>query len=189
MRSSHLSFAQAFGIASTMRVTIMTVMAAAVLACSPAPLTTDDLYGAEPASKPDAAAPPDAKLAQPDTATPDVRPLDTDPPPRLGVLSGTVSDRCTGEPISALVGIAGKHTCSFQGKGGFFLEGLPTDIMLTLASAAPGYRTFSKVIMIEAGGTPFNIKLERVDEASNSSCDAPKPPTPVCVCDLPTCVH
>ena len=172
-----------------MRVTTLTMMAAALLACSPAPLTTDDLYGPEITLKLDAAVGPDAKPAPRDSATSDVLPVDTDPPLHLGVLSGTVSDRCTGEPINALVGIAGKHMCSFQGKGGFFFDGLPTNIMLTLASAAPGYRTFSKSIVVEAGGTTFDIKLDRVDEANNSSCEAPKPPTPVCVCDLPGCVR
>lgn len=172
--------------------TTMATAVAILSACSPAPLTTDQLYG----ETTDAGHVVDTSVPKVslDTALPDTA-VSTDviaPPDAMaavtGFISGIVIDRCSRDQINALVGIADKHVCSFQGKGSFFITGVPADVNLTLAAGAPGYKGFSKSIVVATNGTPDEvIALTRLGATTDEGCDAPKPPAPVCICDRPGC--
>ena len=80
-----------------------------------------------------------------------------------GMLSGIVTDRCDGHSLSALVGIAGRHQCSFAGKGAYFFSQLPLGT-LELAAAKDGYMPFAQVIEVKAGGTVLDVKLTRATD-------------------------
>jgi hypothetical protein len=198
MRFRSLSEFHRSGIeASMLRQTFIAIAVVCATACSPEPLTTDQLYGstrdagrAVDASVPklpadtasaDTFVPPDAMPALDVMVPPDVQPQ------VFGTISGSVTDRCSGDPINALVGIANKHWCSFQGKGGFYFSNVPANVSLTLVAGAPGYKGYAQPIVILASGTTFDIKLTRLGESSDMSCDAAKPPAPVCICDKPGC--
>lgn len=171
--------------------TTMAIAAVAVSACSPEPLTTDQLYG----STRDAGPVVDTSVPKvpSDTVLPDTSVLiDVMAPADVmaqvtGTISGNVTDRCSGDPINALVGIANKHWCSFQGKGGFSFTGVPADINQALVAGAPGYKGFSQPVVVLTTGITFDIKLIRLGATTEEGCDAPKPPAPVCICDKPGC--
>ncbi|MDX2019646.1 MAG: hypothetical protein SF187_05345 [Deltaproteobacteria bacterium] len=162
-----------------------------ISACSVPPLTTEDLTGGKRDASSVVADAAPAKVDGPSDAgvAPDASEPRLDTAPMLdGVLSGIVVDACTGKAINALVGIAGKHLCSFAGKGGFYFTGLPTGIELELASAAPGYQAFGKAVVISAAGTTVKIVLDRVDASSEAPCGVPEPPEPMCSCLQPGCI-
>lgn len=171
--------------------TTMAIAVVIVSACSPEPLTTDQLYG----STRDAGRVVDTSVPKvpSDTALPDTFvSADVMPPTDVkaqvtGTITGNVTDRCSEDPINALVGIANKHWCSFQGKGGFFFTGVPANINQALVAGAPGYKGFSQPVVVLTTGTTFDIKLIRLGATTEDGCDAPKPPAPVCICDKPGC--
>jgi hypothetical protein len=95
-----------------------------------------------------------------------------------GMLSGVVTDRCTGAGLSANVGIAGQHHCSFVGKGSYFFTGLPLGT-LRLAVALDGYQLASMTVVVGARGTVADVALSR---ATPDGCVGPAPSPPVCTC-------
>jgi hypothetical protein len=99
-----------------------------------------------------------------------------------GMLSGTVSDACTGAGISALVGIAGQHVCSYQTKGSYFVNGLPLG-MLKLAAAKTGYELYGDTVEIATGGVVHDIRMVRV-----GGCDAGAPADNACSCTTSSCL-
>jgi len=100
-----------------------------------------------------------------------------------GMLSGVVNDHCGGRALSALVGIAGRHQCSFAGKGAFFFSQLPLGT-LELAVAKDGYLPFAAVVEVKAGGTVMNVSLTR---AADPDCAGQAPADTGCVCDGGAC--
>ncbi len=100
-----------------------------------------------------------------------------------GMLSGVVTDRCSGRPLSAKVGIAGRHMCSFEGKGSFFFTNLPLGT-LRLAVALDGYDLVSMTVVIAPGGTVADVAMTR---AAPLTCADPGPVVPACTCVEPTC--
>jgi len=102
-----------------------------------------------------------------------------------GMLSGVVTDHCGGRPLSALVGIAGRHQCSFSGKGAFFFSQLPLGT-LELAVAKDGYMPFAQVIEVKAGGTIMDVSLTR---AADPACAGQAPADTGCVCEGTACTH
>lgn len=100
-----------------------------------------------------------------------------------GMLSGVVNDHCGGHPLSALVGIAGRHQCSFAGKGAYFFSQLPLGT-LELAVAKDGYLPFAAVVEVKAGGTVMNVNLTR---AADPDCAGQAPADTGCVCDGGAC--
>jgi hypothetical protein len=180
---------------ATARIWLLAALAGA-FACDVAPLTRAQLFGAGPAAEPDAGAgadamdAPAADAADADAAPPaDAGDADAEPTPACapggGFLSGGVVDAC--DPavwLSANVGIAGQHTCSFPDKGSFTLRGLPVGCRLTLTAAKPGYEPWRKVVVIPHEGLAGEvIRLERV-----GGCAGPAPPAVACRCDVPGCV-
>jgi hypothetical protein len=148
-------------------------------ACDLADLTHAQLYGAvtpvgDAGPRPPA---PDAGDAAPDAH---------DAGPAIYV-SGAVTNACTGDIIDALVGIAGRHTCSFAGKGSFFIriDDVPAGVTVTLTAAKKGYHPYSAQVVLDRSGVPHDIALvPDPDCASN-----PRPATEACVCQLPSCVQ
>lgn len=105
--------------------------------------------------------------------------------PRVGtgMISGAAYDACRHTSVNAKVGIAGRHACTSDGKGGFYFTGIPLG-RLTLAAAAGGYELFVKEVTIVPGGNTLEIPLIR---AAPTTCDD-APPTPTaCSCLDPTC--
>jgi hypothetical protein len=103
-----------------------------------------------------------------------------------GILSGVVFDKCGAMPLGALVGIAGRQQCSFQGKGAYFFNDLPLG-KLTLAAALAGYDATSTTIEIVPGGVRQDLTLTRTGAApGGDGCDVARPQT-VCTCTAPTC--
>lgn len=198
MRSNHLSSRRASGIGRFMNNGWAIVLAGCgLLACTGAPLTTDELYGPGVSVR-DAAVVFDGGGGTTDgesSPTIDALPMETATPvdmvmARRGTLSGMVTDACNGQLLNVPVGIAGRHQCSFHLKGSFYFSDLPTGEPLALTSAAPGYRPFIKAMVLSPEGTPpEEIKLQRVDENGEVTCDVPRPPTPVCSCVVPGCVQ
>ena len=99
-----------------------------------------------------------------------------------GMLSGAVTDACSGTGVAALVGIAGQHVCSYQIKGSYFVNGLPLG-MLKLAAAKTGYELYGDTVDIVAGGVVHDIRLMRV-----GGCTAPVPEDNACTCTPSACV-
>jgi hypothetical protein len=166
-------------------------------ACSVDPLTAAQLYGGPGDAAVAAGAPApaaDAPAALPDarsTAPPDGAPPPPDAAPAAscrmtdlgGSVSGDVFDDCDGQPLEALVGIGGKHTCSFQGKGSFYIPGLPVGCDLWLTSKREGYHEHGETVTIKPNGNPgLRIRLRR-----QTPCPAPRP-AGACQCTGPTCV-
>jgi hypothetical protein len=89
--------------------------------------------------------------------------------------------------IDALVGIAGRHLCSFSGKGSFFfqIDDVPAGVTVTLTAAKKGYRPYSAPVLLDAHGVLAEVKLspDQGDCASN-----PTPDTEPCSCTQPGCV-
>jgi hypothetical protein len=102
-----------------------------------------------------------------------------------GMLSGVVTDHCGGRALSALVGIAGRHQCSFSGKGAFFFSQLPLGT-LELAVAKDGYMPFAQVVEVKAGGTIMDVSLTR---AADPACGGQAPADTGCVCEGTACTH
>jgi hypothetical protein len=99
----------------------------------------------------------------------------------VGMLSGQVVDACSGNTISAQVGIAGQSLCSVTGKGAYFFTQLPLGD-LWLSAHKVGYQRFGMAVNIVPGGVIQEIRLERV-----GGCDAPAPDPGGCTCTGPTC--
>lgn len=100
-----------------------------------------------------------------------------------GMLSGVVTDRCTGRPLSAKVGIAGRHVCSYEGKGSYFFTNLPLGT-LRLAVALDGYDLVSMTVVIAPGGSLADVAMTRT---APLTCADPAPVVPACTCVEPTC--
>jgi hypothetical protein len=98
-----------------------------------------------------------------------------------GMISGQVFDDCSGDGISALVGIAGKRMCSFQGKSAFFFTQIPLG-KLKLAAWKDGYELYGLTVDVIPGGLVKDIRLMRV-----GGCTAPQPADVACSCTTPTC--
>ena len=99
-----------------------------------------------------------------------------------GMLSGIVTDACSGSVIAALVGIAGQHVCSYKFKGSYFVNALPLG-MLKVAAAKTGYELYGDTVDIVAGGVVHDIRMMRV-----GGCSAPAPADNVCTCTTSSCV-
>ncbi|MFL5304811.1 MAG: hypothetical protein ACJ8F1_06335 [Polyangia bacterium] len=100
-----------------------------------------------------------------------------------GMLSGVVTDRCSGRPLSAKVGIAGRHMCSYEGKGSYFFTNLPVGT-LRLAVALDGYELVSMTVVVAPGGSVADVAMTR---AAPLTCADPGPVVPACTCAEPTC--
>jgi hypothetical protein len=98
-----------------------------------------------------------------------------------GMLSGVVTDACSGAALSALLGIAGQHSCSYFGKGSYFFSGLPVG-MLKLAAAKEGYELYGVTVEIRAGGVIRDVAMTRI-----GGCAAPAPPDNPCTCTTSSC--
>jgi hypothetical protein len=110
--------------------------------------------------------------------------LDTAPDvAAMGMLSGTVIDTCTRNGLDALVGIAGRHTCSYPQKGSYFFRAVPLGT-LKLAAAKEGYALFEATIEIVPGGNIHNIEMV---PAGDGGCAALPSPAIACTCTTPTC--
>jgi len=99
-----------------------------------------------------------------------------------GMLSGVVTDACSGVGIAALVGIAGQHVCSYQTKGSYYANALPLGT-LKLAAAKTGYELYGDTVDIVTGGVVHDIRLMRV-----GGCDAPAPADNICTCTASSCM-
>ena len=97
------------------------------------------------------------------------------------MLSGVVTDACSGMGVSALVGIAGQHVCSYQTKGSYFVTGVPLG-MLKLAAAKTGYELYGDNVEIVAGGVVHDIQLMRI-----GGCAAAVPADNACACTSSSC--
>jgi hypothetical protein len=138
-----------------------------------------------------------ADTTAPDATAPDLSPPDrtpdADPDPNCdysnlnGSISGSVWDDCNGAPLAnAQIGIAGKHTCSWDGKGSYDIPGLPVGCDKTLTSARAGFKPFAIAVHVNRNGiTRADIRLERVAPCNPSE---PTPPAEKCVCTDATCV-
>jgi hypothetical protein len=102
-------------------------------------------------------------------------------------VSGGVYSACDGAALDALVGIAGRHTCSFRGKGSFFfrIDDLPAGVMVTLTAAKPGYRPYSVALDLDRGGVIHDVRLV---PAEGDCASNPQPATSACSCTMPSCV-
>jgi hypothetical protein len=100
-----------------------------------------------------------------------------------GMLSGTVRSSCGGAGIDALVGIGGRHTCSYPDKGSYFFPRLPVGA-LKLTAAKAGYALYEATIVIAAGGNIHDIQLDPADPAGCGT--VPAPPV-ACTCTTSTC--
>lgn len=117
-------------------------------------------------------------------ATDGASPVDTAPEvAALGMLSGTVRDTCTLNGLDALVGIAGRHTCSYPQKGSYFIRAVPLGT-LKLAAAKDGYALYEATIEIVPGGNIHNIDMV---PATAAGCAALPSPPLACTCTTPTC--
>jgi hypothetical protein len=181
----------------------MGAMATGVSACDLSPLTREALFAAAGSGFEDAGTAESERSDAANLGAAEAGPIvgDTAPdagpqtdavsaPPRCepashdGLLSGAVVDKCTGEYLEAQVGIAGRHTCSFVGKGSFFFRDLPTGCVLTLTSAKPGYALFVRELVVPPEGSSVLIELER----AASGCTDPPPAPTACRCEQPTCM-
>ncbi len=175
-------------------------MAAGAAACDVAPLRGADLFEADAGAAGAGGAPPRDAAAEPDLPADrdaaaerdaaadrdapgaDAAPVVCVPRGTSGLLSGQVTDACTGRPIEAQVGIAGFHTCSFPGKASYHFAGLPTGCRLTLTAAKRGYVPFSRKVVIPEGGDGIDIEL-----VWEGGCAAAPPPETACRCDATIC--
>lgn len=100
-----------------------------------------------------------------------------------GMLSGTVRDSCSVSGTDALIGIGGRHTCSFKDKGSYFFARLPVGT-LKLTAAKMGYALYEATVVITAGGNIHDIQLGPVEPGG---CAAVPMPPVACSCTTPTC--
>ena len=100
-----------------------------------------------------------------------------------GMLSGTVRDSCGSTGTDALIGIGGRHTCSYPNKGSYFFARLPVGT-LKLTAAKPGYALYDATVVIAAGGNIHDIQLGPAEPAG---CAALPVPPVACTCSTPTC--
>jgi hypothetical protein len=118
-----------------------------------------------------------------DAATSDTRPDGSgDVVPRM--LSGSVTDACTGRGIAARVGIAGRRQCSVAMKGAYYFDNLPEG-NLALVAFKEGYKLFEVAVLITAEGTIQDIVLTP-DTARG--CADRLPVDVACECTLPGCI-
>lgn len=108
-------------------------------------------------------------------------PLDL--PAVTGMLSGTVRESCGNGGTDALIGIGGRHTCSFPDKGAYFLAQLPVGTLKLTASKA-GYALYEATIVITAGGNIHDIQLGPADAGGCPTL--PMPPV-ACTCTSSAC--
>ena len=101
-----------------------------------------------------------------------------------GMLSGTVRDSCGSSGIDALVGIGGRHTCSYRAKGSYFFPRLPLGT-LKLGATKEGYALYEATVEIVAGGTIHDIQLVPADAAGG--CATLPAPAVACTCTASTC--
>jgi hypothetical protein len=118
-----------------------------------------------------------------DAATSDTRP-DGGGDVWRRMLSGSVTDACTGRGIAARVGIAGRRQCSAAMKGSYYFDILPEGD-LALVAFKEGYRLFEVAVLITAEGTIQDIVLAP-DTARG--CAAPLPVDVACECTIPGCI-
>jgi len=160
-----------------------------LVGCGVQPLTSAELFGGAPdaAEAGTRVAPPVTDAASPPSDTPAA---DTQPAVAEcrgtnlnGSVSGDVSDDCDGSLLDALVGVGGKHTCSFSGKGSFHISGLPVGCDHFLTSIKEGYFGYGEPITIKPNGNPgLRIRLRR-----KGGCPGPRPDPPACSCTAATC--
>lgn len=161
--------------------TLFLLMAAA---CDLSPLRDDDLFESTRVVVADAAA---ADVAQPDVAQPDTQAPTCQSASRTGILSGIAVDKCTGAAVNVLVGIFGRHQCSFAGKGSLCFNNLPVHCDLTLTAGHPGYKPFFRTINIPPEGSA-SVKIE-LERAVGTCADPPPPNAGSCACNTSmTCV-
>jgi hypothetical protein len=117
-------------------------------------------------------------------ATDGPAPIDTAPDVAApGMLSGTVRDTCTHNGLDALVGIAGRHVCSYPQKGSYYFRAVPLGT-LKLAAAKDGYALYEATIEIVPGGNIHDIDMV---PATTGGCGALPSPPVACTCTTPTC--
>jgi hypothetical protein len=131
--------------------------------------------------------PPEALPEAGSDAAPDA-PLEAPPEASSGpgMLSGVVIDMCDSMPLDALVGIAGHHMCSFQGKGSYFFSNLPLG-MLELAVSKTGYDLYDVAVDVVPGGVVHQVALVRTGGGADG-CGVPRPTQVACTCQAPTCL-
>jgi hypothetical protein len=155
---------------------ILALVVTLLSACELTPLTRERLFGSR-----------DAAVAVPDTGPMDLTGEGDGPtcPPisQDGVLSGTVVDACSKLALSAYVGIAGKHQCSFAEKGSFHFAGLPVDCRLSLTAGQRGYRPFLEEVVVPPGG----ISGVRIELEPEAGCATPVPGPLTCDCSVAAC--
>lgn len=100
-----------------------------------------------------------------------------------GMLSGSVTDACTGQGLDARVGIAGRRMCSSDGKGSYYFSGLPEG-NLALIAFKDGYKHVDVAVSINATGTIRSIVMH---PDTPRGCADPRPADVACVCDIPGC--
>jgi hypothetical protein len=106
-----------------------------------------------------------------------------------GLLSGVVRDKCSGNAVDALVGIAGQHQCSFSGKGSYFFTQLPFG-KLKLAVAKTGYGLYDTTVTIVPGGVIHDVELVRAGAgAEPDGCGVPPPAQVACSCAANACTQ
>jgi hypothetical protein len=163
-------------------------------ACELRGLTNAQLYGPSPdaavaadgvtpgdvAPPPDAAAP--GEVAPVDAGAPDMSP-DLPPPLPLVMVTGAVHGICDGHGV--MIGGAGAHTCSFEGKGSYTLRlrNVVPGTRVELVARRPGYTPDPNtvIITVEPGGVQHDFIFKPV----TGSCDrdaAPPDPGP-CICN------
>jgi hypothetical protein len=185
----------------SLRFASLGLILASTLACGVEPLRGEQLYGPLADDARDASADvlviDAAEVPAPDVAPPDKTPdktsdTDIDPACDYSNLNGSVSgwfvDACNGAVLdSAQVGLGGKHTCAWQGKGSFDISMLPVGCDKTLTTARAGFKPYTATIHLQRNGNPsIEIRLER-----EQPCDpqVPSPPAPKCVCADAACTQ
>jgi hypothetical protein len=104
--------------------------------------------------------------------------------PSRRMLSGSVTDACTGRGTAARVGIAGRRQCSVAMKGSYYFDNLPEG-NLALIVFKEGYKLYEVAVLITAEGTIQNIALQPDAEGG---CADPLPADVACECDIPGCI-
>jgi hypothetical protein len=175
----------------TMRWSLLLVLVALV-GCEMRGLTRSQLFGKEP---PDAASePPDGASEPPDGLVIDVRPLDppdaalpdgaspdvTVAPPEGIIVTGFVDGVC--DNLGTMVGGAGAHTCSYDGKASYRLRirGIPPGTRVEIGARKSGYLPYpdTAIIILDAKGNTHDFHLR----PASGSCDNPPDAAP-CVCN------
>ena len=146
-------------------------------------LTRSQLYGSEiDAAQPaDTREPDAADDAAPvrDAGAPDLPGDGPVAPPEGIIVTGFVSGTCHQEPV--MVGGAGFHTCSYDGKGSYRLRirGVPAGTRVEIGARLPGYLPDpnTAIIQLEATGNTHDFHFA----PASGSCDQ-VPDAGPCVC-------